>query len=681
MTMNEMTIKKVAIFLLAYTAVTVCLQAEEAADAAGTVYSLDEVRVVETVQPEMTGETITQDDMERDNAHDLWEAVRYTPGVILSGGGRRGDATFTLRGFGADSVPIFIDGIVMTSPFKANGDAARMLTGDLESVTIQKGYSSTMLGPNTLGGAVLMRTAKPKKKLEARLDATLELDSVYKEAAQYYLGSVGTKQDLYYVKGTVQYRDIDHFRLSRDFEPTAVNPQKPGDRLFSGSKDAKYTLIGGITPTDAWDIWATYIYQEADKGVSPPETTIQDYVIWDWTNWKRHTASLAASYDAGPLKMDGLVYYNKFDNALDEYWSLPSYKAGVHDPSSVYDEYTVGGRLSADWRMDDRHMLRAGGTVEHASHLGIEGDETQISVKEDTMSLGLEYTGLVLPKLTVVAGVGYDALEPREFWSESDEFAEMIGADAYVIRPKSQWLVTGQFGLFYEVADDHEVRLTYAHKNRFPTMSERYSTRYGRTLPNPYLQPEIADHYELGYKGRVGSVKVDTAVYYSILTDKIVMMSVPNPSYPTILVDYNINLDEVTFYGYELGLEAMLNDYTTGGMSFSLNEYDIGASVDRSVEVIDYYPEVTASGYLVIVPTEKLTFIPRVEYVGARYATTDRDDKLDAYWLANLKAVYDVNDHLSLSVKVDNIFDQYYELKQFYPQPGRTFSFTLSARY
>ena len=652
-----------------------------AADANGTVYNLDKVQVEETVQPEMTGDVITQDDMERDNAHDLWEAVRYTPGVILSGGGRRDDATFTVRGFGADSVPVFVDGVVMTSPFKANGDAARMLTGDLESVTIQKGYSSMMLGPNTLGGAILMRTAKPKKAFEARADATLELDSVYKEAAQYYLGSVGTKQEHYYVKGTVQYRDIDHFRLPDDFEPTAVNPQEPGDRLFSGSKDGKYTFIGGITPTDAWDIWATYIYQEADKGVSPPETTIQDYVIWDWTNWKRQTVSLAASYDAGPLKMDGLIYYNKFDNALDEYWSLPSYNAGVHDPTSVYDEYTAGGRLTAGWHINDENLLQLGGTFERASHIGLDGGETQISVKEDTISLGLEYTALVLPKLTVVAGVGYDALEPREFWSESDEFAEMIGAEDYVVQPKSQWLMTGQLGLFYEVADDHEIRLTYAHKNRFPTMSERYSTRYGRTLPNPYLQPEVADHYELGYKGKLGSVKVDTAVYYSVLTDKIVMMSVPNPSYPTILVDYNVNLDEVTFYGYELSLEAMLGDYTTGGMSFSLNEYDIGSSVDKSVEVIDYYPEITASGYMVIVPTEKLTFIPRVEYVGARYATTDKDDKLDPYWLANLKAVYDFNDRLSLSVKVDNIFDEYYELKQFYPQPGRAFSFTLSARF
>jgi len=120
------------------------------------------------------GSVVTQEDMERDNAHDLWEAVRYTPGVILSGGGQRNDSSFTVRGFGADSVPIFVDGVIIANPYRGEGDAARILTGDLESVTIQKGYSSMLLGANTLGGAILMKTAKPTKELEARLDTTME---------------------------------------------------------------------------------------------------------------------------------------------------------------------------------------------------------------------------------------------------------------------------------------------------------------------------------------------------------------------------------------------------------------------------------------------------------------------------------------------------------------------------
>jgi len=29
-------------------------------------------------------------------------------------------------------------------------------------------------------------------------------------------------------------------------------------------------------------------------------------------------------------------------------------------------------------------------------------------------------------------------------------------------------------------------------------MKERYSKRFGRNEPNPYLKPEVANHYEVG---------------------------------------------------------------------------------------------------------------------------------------------------------------------------------------
>jgi iron complex outermembrane receptor protein len=70
-----------------------------------------------------TPELITREEMDRDGVNDLWEAVQYTPGVLLTGGGRRNESNFMVRGYGADSVPIFVDGILMANPYR--GDKAR----------------------------------------------------------------------------------------------------------------------------------------------------------------------------------------------------------------------------------------------------------------------------------------------------------------------------------------------------------------------------------------------------------------------------------------------------------------------------------------------------------------------------------------------------------------------------
>jgi len=627
------------------------------------------------------GSVITQEDMERNNAHDLWEAVRYTPGVILSGGGQRNDSSFTVRGFGADSVPIFVDGVIIANPYRGEGDAARILTGDLESVTIQKGYSSMLLGANTLGGAILMETAKPKKELEARLDTTMEFDSIFKRASNYYLASLGTRQEKFYIKGTVQHRDVDHFRLSDDFEPTSVNPQKEGERLFSDSKDSKYTLVAGITPSSNLDIWATYIYQDADKGVSPPETTIAGASIWDWPEWERKSFSLASDYRSGRFTLATLLHYDKYDNRLLEYYNLPSYNAGVHKPASDYDEYSVGGRIAAGWTFNPQNKIEFAATFKREQHDGYTKDIKDISIKEDTYSFGAEYTYVPVNKLTIVGGVGYDTLQPQDFWSKSNDFAQFIGMDEYTVQTDSEWLIKGQLGLFYEVVDKQELRLTYARKNHFPNMSQRYSTRFGTELPNPRLEPEIADHFEFGYKGDFGKYNVNTAVYYSVLKDKIATVEIPDPTYPTTTVDFSLNVDEVTFYGYELAAEAFFNRYVSGGAAFSINKYDIGKSADTTVNEIDYYPEITSSGYLTIAPMRNLTITPRVEYIDSRYADAEGIDKLSSYTIFSLKATYDINKNFSVSVGANNILDEDYEIKQYYPLAGRTYYATLSARY
>jgi iron complex outermembrane receptor protein len=154
----------------------------------------------------------------------------------MSGGGARNDSGFRVRGFDSASMPVFVDGVTMANPYRGDNDAARMLTGDIESITVEKGYSTMLLGPNTMGGAVIIRTARPKERFEASASSGFDFDVLGKFQANNEVVSAGGKTDLFYGKGTFQYRGVDHYRIPYDFEPSRYNPQqsRSGAELQAG---------------------------------------------------------------------------------------------------------------------------------------------------------------------------------------------------------------------------------------------------------------------------------------------------------------------------------------------------------------------------------------------------------------------------------------------------------------
>jgi iron complex outermembrane receptor protein len=698
-----------AVFLPIVLAASVNAQEEAEAPAAETpaaeIPAGDEVYVLpeaEVSAERDTPEFITREEMDRDSVTDLWEAVRYTPGVILSGGGRRNESNFSIRGYGPESVPVYVDGILMANPYRGEGDGARFLTGDLESIEIAKGYSSELLGANTLGGAILLSTAKPGEPLELALKTNVGVDSVFHYADSTHVVEAGTKQPLFYGKGVFQYRDVDHYRLSGDFEPTAENPQQKGDRLWSDSKDLKVTLIAGLTPAADLDIWLTYVYQNADKGLSPPDIRTREYQIWDWPVWNRHSGSLNGSWNSGGFSLGGLFYFDKYDNRLDVYNTLKTYNLGIHEPHSDYDEYSLGGRLIGKWNINGWNTVQAALTYKKEDHRGLRGNiiaeeelTEKMHVNEDTWSLGAEYAITPWAPLTVKAGIGFDALIPLEYWNDENEFNKLLGEEFgkyFIVRSRNMFLYTWQAGVFYQLPwgkpenRDHELRLTYARKNHFPTMAQRYSTRFGLSLPNPRLGPEMANHFELGYRGCWGGTdagfgfSLNAALYYSSMTGKIIPIQLPNPLYPSVSVDYFRNLDQTSFWGFELAPEVTLREWLNMGLAFSLNNYHIGHSQD-GVRFLTYYPRITCTGYAVIKPAAFLSIIPRLEYIGSRYADTGGSLALEGYVLANLKVGADLGKFVSISMGVENIFDEHYEIRYYSPLGGRSYSFMSTVRY
>jgi iron complex outermembrane receptor protein len=259
----------------------------------------------EIVEEQEHPNRVTKEQMEREGSSDLWEALRNVPGLIRSGGSEDGGDSFRVRGFDSSRMPVFIDGVPFESPYRGDSDYSRLLTADIEEAEVQKGFSSMLLGPNTMGGAILLRTAKPKDSFELGYKTSIELDSALKYSGSLTAVDIGSRQVRFYAKGTAQFRAIDHWRLSDSFVPSYDSPQKNGERLYSDSNDLKITLLGGWTPDGPFSLDVSYTLIDADKGVSPVEVNRPGAALYDWPLWRRHTVRLDASYEGADKGLSG----------------------------------------------------------------------------------------------------------------------------------------------------------------------------------------------------------------------------------------------------------------------------------------------------------------------------------------------------------------------------------------
>jgi iron complex outermembrane receptor protein len=630
-----------------------------------------------------SSEYVTQDEMERSGAQDLWEALRRLPGVIQAGGGgMRNESNVTVRGMDERMMPAFIDGIPLTAPYRGEADDARFLSADLEDIEIQKGYSSLLLGDSMLGGALIMRSAMPRAPFEAFYKTSAEFDGIFKYASFFNATGIGTRQEHFYAKTVFQLRDRDHYRLPQKYTPDPLNIQQKGDRVFSDSRDLKLTILAGWTPRADVSLNASYVLIDSDKGVSPEETQGAQTTFNVWTLWQKQTFSLNAIYEGASLFAKALFYLDKFDNTLAVASSIHNVEIENYENPSRYDDYSAGLRLEERYTFNEKNILSAAFNVKQDGHKDNKDGTRTKEISEITFSLGSEYEYKPFNALTLRASLGISCFTPLFLYSIN----ELTQSDAAFL-----WQAQGAF--FFDITPNHTLRITTAKKNHIPTMRMRYSETViqgsGTVIPNPGLKPEEALNNELGYQGTFvlngrPFLNCGASVYcnyiYNMLAEEMIGGAI-----------HRINADSSVYYGFEAGIKFFANDFLYAGAAFTIARYAIKYSIEGH-NAIGNYPQFSCNFYAVLtpfahVPYKKLTgfsIMPQVEYEGARYGSqrminVNAANVLNAFTLVSLKLNYRLNESCSFSFMARNLFDELYYLQNnALPMGGRSFRFDFA---
>ncbi len=645
------------------------------------------------------GYTVSNRQMETFARETLDRAVNIAPGVVSqSTGGARNEQNIYVRGFDRWQVPLTVDGVRVYLPADNRLDFARFLTPDVAEVQIAKGYVSVLDGPGGMGGQINLVSRKPTRELESEIRTQVEFgrDGRYEGVRTY--GVVGTKNDLYYAQLSGAWQDFDGWMLPASYAPT-VN-QGSGLRGQSYSQDYSLNAKIGITPNASDEYSLNFTRQEGLKG-APLHITdpIASQKVWEWPYWRvqnLYFLSKTQLGDSSYVKTRG--YWSKFDNSLVSY-DDPSFLIQSLPKSfnSRYADYALGAEVEAGTNFGDVDTLKglfyyrldnhsewqenygqnASGARTGCRANVICNTQPVIGSLEDTYSLALENTFHPIKDIDLVAGVSYDWRHLRQ----AQGFAVGQGVTNYTPKDTQAPNYQGAVIWRYNGGDKDRVYFNVSDRVRYPTLFERFSTRFGGATSNPGLVPERATNFDLGWSSEVApGARVTVDLFHSDVENLI--QSVPVPQFGAG-VTQSQNVGHGQFWGAELSADyAPREDFSLGG-NLTIMRRKVYAPYIANLQPIGV-PDVKLFLYAGYRPLPSVTLTPSIEMAGNRWTSNTSGSiyyRTGAYFLTNFSAAYQATDHLQLTAGVRNLFDTAYMLTDGFPEPGRSFYLAAKATF
>lgn len=652
-------------------------------------FGLGQIVVTAPALPDLapSGSTLSSEAIYTFNRNSLGDAANLIPGVSASNtGGSRNDRLIFVRGFDRFQVPLSIDGIRVYLPADNRLDYGRFLTPDIAEIQVAKGYVSVLDGPGGLGGAVNLVTRRPTREFEAEARGTLSLDRDVDYAGYNVFGFAGTRQDDWYAQASYTRNFQDHWDLPGGFDPTET--EDGGERDFSRTSDWRISARAGFTPNPTDEYSISYTRQEGSKNaplhISNP-LALQRF--WRWPYWNIESIyflSTTALGDRASLRTR--AYLNSFDNLLRSFDGREQDSQTIGRAfNSFYEDEAYGGSAQLDVDLAPADTLRIAAHYRRDRHVEFQQGfptgfiEPPQTNDEDTYSLSAENTFALSRALTLVLGASYDwrDLKRAEEFGVPPEGGEPR-IFSYPIRDADAFNAQGQ--VIWTPDADTRLHASVSSRARFPTIFERFSSRFGGAVSNPDLDAERATNYEIGGARRFGILSAEGAVFYSRLSDVIV-------SFPFIFqgqpVSQSRNLGSGDYYGGEIALSAAIGPELSLGANYTYIHRDLEDPSNTAFQPTGV-PTHKGFAFADWSPARGLHIIPSIDAASDRWTvTTDGASyfRTGAYIQASLRIDFEPIDGVRLGVGARNLFDDYYVLTDGFPEPGRSFFVSVRARY
>ncbi len=287
---------------------------------------------------------ISKEQLERQEAFFVEEALRNLPGVYVQSSGTPGEQTVVrIRGSETNQILVLIDGVQVNSPWNGVFDFGDLNIDNVERIEVLKGNQSALYGSDALGGVVNIITKKGKGGLKSSIKAGAGNMETYREE---FNSQKGWEKFNY------------SFAISRI--------DSSGQHKKDGYNNTSLSGTAELTLTDNLSIEYMGRYNEADKEIgvsffSVSSSLLQSFLDDNWANHKK-------------LFLNNV----KLKQSPTEWWNY------TVQGSIVKDELVLDDKASPEINLDFFFTL-------NANRYSI-GNQHNFFIGEfDIITLGLEY--------------------------------------------------------------------------------------------------------------------------------------------------------------------------------------------------------------------------------------------------------------------------------------------------
>lgn len=657
-------IKAVLLLCTVFSGITMPVRSQSKLD---SLQHLDEVVVtVRRIQKEVIPvQELSGNQLQRLSSHSVADALRYFSGIqIKDYGGVGGLKTVNIRSMGTNHVGVFYDGIELGNAQNGQVDLGRFSLDNMESVTLYNGQKSAIFQPAKdfgSAGSIYLQSRTPK----FGPDKDNHVKAVFKTGSFGVINpailwehriseNISSSVSAEYMYTTGKYKFT--YRVKEGYDTTAVRQ--------NGDVNA-IRVEGGLFGKLKGGYWrAKGYFYNSERGY--PGAIVRNKFTHEDRQWDTNT------FFQGAFKKDYSDRYSIMLNAKYAYDYLHYLADPNRDESLMYtNNYYYQHEIYAS--AANRLNLFPWWSINFSA-------DYQFNL------LNSDLKDFAYPRRHTVLVAGATAFEFNRLKMQASVLGtivhdEVMKAEGKAADDKVQWTPTAI--LSYRPFDDVDFNLRTFYKRifRMPTLNDLYYTFIG----NIDLEPEYTNQYNLGFTYTKDFTEIwfrhfeiQADVYYNEVENKIVATPTSNFFRWTM-----INLGLVEIRGMDLALQTgwkFGNDlYVNVRMNYTYQKAQ--DFTDKNDEFyggqIPYIP--WHSGSAVVNAgfrnwEANYSFI----YTGERYSSSANIPV--NYQLPWYTSDFSIARNLPLkkgsmkiTLEVNNIFNQQYEVVSCYPMPGTNF--------
>lgn len=667
---------------------------------------------------------VTAADIEKKNITSMQEALQHLPGVYMNQSAQSG---IQLRGFSSEDILILVDGMQMNTTYNGSANLNTIPVENIERIEVLRGAASSIYGGYAVGGVISI-TTKEAQKVGTHVDAvvsygsnstwkkSLQVNSKVNDKWSFGLGYENRKADGYYgayrtakgQAGTGTYTAnlpqlangyyVYGSQGERDWEHENYNAHIKYN--FDEEKSLKYTY-GKTKTTFSYANAKSYVKDAAGNPVYNGSVTTQN---GDKISF---TASKFYGYENWYEKDTHALTYKDEGNKLTASISyVDSKKDGFTSPSvpSSYDDidWTGAGSYSSHpgkvinydiekaWENIGKHTIVVGANFKQEemtqdrfqvsnwkNENSITGHTGQDHGKVNNLAVFIQDEYKFNDPFTMYLGLRLD-----HYKKGSGTFMNTDGSNNIHETSESKTYneLSPKIAFDYKADDSTNYYVSYGHSFRPPTMYKMY--RYSEFtsywyVPNPDLDPETSDTFEIGMKKKLSdSTNLGVTLYHVKTDDKIEATGlIPGESFMGKKVKKYINLSSEKRKGIEFDLTHKFSDKYSGYLNYA---WQRGTKDYNGTESNQY----TIPKHLLHAGIEynydKWNALLDCQYVSERQSPdspTGEYGAEDAFFIVNTAINYTLSKGVVLQFGINNLFNREFYCSE--ATSGRTYNVGL----